>query len=334
MHGGAGLARNVAAKHVKTELLLPLDCDDILVPDAVRELVKRWKGVPVYPDLFMFGKQSHAHYQMMDFTCSIAENKLGFSSVCVLHSKEQWRSLDGWRTDLRWYEDGEYNARLMLTYCGLHVRQPLYGYRVHDYQTSKTIPRIEAKAYADEVLQKARSSVMGCPCKGKKFNKNIFGGMTMTQSNGDAMASFSIPGATDEPVLAQYVGGKGMAAHYYRGPKTRFAYKVEHGNFYRVDPRDVVYDPNQTGVSLFLAQAQSEPVVEEEKVVEEGVRTARQEPATRQPVEDTLPDIANMTINAVKGLPMTPDLARKLLAIEQRGKNRHKLVTYLQVKSK
>lgn len=45
---------------------------------------------------------------------------------------------------------------------------------------------------------------------------------------------------TGDSVSARYVGGRGKGAHIYRGPFTRYAYRVVEGATIRADPRDVI----------------------------------------------------------------------------------------------
>lgn len=90
------------------------------------------------------------------------------------------------------------------------------------------------------------------------------------------VAGSSLPmSVSSSSVQARYIGGKGKGKHYYRGPVTKFAYKVTHGDVVNVDPRDA--DANETvGRSMFIAVNPSDLAPAKAAIEEPSV--------TRQPV--------------------------------------------------
>ena len=136
-HRGVSYARNAATENAQTDLIFPLDSDDTLRLGAIEELVNIYDGTPLYPDVRKFGDEDIPHYNLLEFDCRHVYEKVGLASVGVLHSKEHWKSVGGWNEHIDFYEDGEYNARLMLSYCGKRYPQPLINYRIHAGQRTR-----------------------------------------------------------------------------------------------------------------------------------------------------------------------------------------------------
>lgn len=367
-HRGVSAARNIAANTASGELLFPIDCDDVLVPGALEEFLSHWDGRPVYSDLYKFGLEDVSHYQLLEFMCDHVKTKVGVAGIGVLHSKEQWSFVGGWDEDLDLYEDGEYNARLFLKYCAVHIKRPLYGYRMHDFQRTKLKAQQSVqmtKKVLSMIQRYGRSIEMGCCPGGRRGDTQPISGQgqsvaprvrdmrTMDQKVA------SLPGASGGKVWAEYKGGQGMGKHYYRGPHTRFAYKVKHGGLYEVDQQDTS-DPDDPGwaqKSMLVrvkgkeTPAPSPPIPAPQPVpAKEPVRRAARVPVSRKPVEEIeefiavlddfieeedvdtakgLPDISKVPYRQLVTLSLTPAQAKDLLRMEMEGRARKKHVAYL-----
>lgn len=151
----------------------------------------------------------------------------------------------------------------------------------------------------------------------------------------------ALPGSESERVRARYLGGKGKGPHYYKGIGTGYRYKVVYGGEYMVDPSDVVTEQHQVGLgrgrSLLLALEEVKPAEDDtfrapeeapaesgEEVVE---RTARVDvertPVTDDTEQEELPNLYDMTVWDVEQMEdLTPDMARKLIRLEEKGKDR------------
>lgn len=285
---GVSAARNAAVEQCRTTLIFPLDCDDILKDDAIKTLLEQWHGVPVYPDLELFGARNVAHYDLKDFSCERLASTISIASVNVLHAVEQWYEIGGWRSDIKLYEDGEYNGRLMAEYGGLRVPLPLVRYRQHKEQRSRAK---NAAEYGRDVTRIIGGYVMAGKCcgRGRSSGSNNGGAkqMTAAQNNGPKFYSRAsldqgtkLPGSTEERVLARYIGGRGRTAHYYRGPVTKFPYKVVHGAIIPVDARDTVASEADVARSLLVA-------IEQPKKKKEVVAPA---PSFFRPKEEPTPE--------------------------------------------
>lgn len=343
-HRGVSFARNVATNNVKTDLIFPLDCDDTLRLGAIEELVNIYDGTPLYSDVRKFGEEDEPHYRLLDFDCKHIYEKVGLASVGVLHSKKQWESIGRWNEHIDFYEDGEYNARLMLTYCGKHYPQPLINYRIHTGQRTRINKGRSAQQarYILSVIKEYPDMAGGCCGKGRKkkdFNSGADLGSALRSSKMTSIAD--LPGMQGDRVLAVYVGGKGGAKHYYKGTVTGYPYKVKYGDYYYVDPKDAKYDGDKVLRTLFIRVQKDGAKAKEVKPKSEKPqmfsRTPREDTVKKPVVEATktnrrpLPDIVNLRWQReIRHMEFTPEEASRLLAIEKSGKHRVKVVTHLQ----
>lgn len=234
---GVSHARNRAAYYATCGLLYPLDGDDRLAPNAIDKLLKYWDGMtPVYSDVAKFGAETDAHYQLLDFNCDHILKHVGFSSVNVLHPKKYWEQLGGWDEWLIFYEDGYYNARLFAQWCGVRCPEPLVEYRQHDNQRTKQF-KSQSATFAKIVADKIRRLDMACGgCSKSKMVRTTGSAPVMQPAATDVN---TLPGEQDGRILSQYIGGQGKARHYYKGPGTKFMYKVKYGDYVYADPMDV-----------------------------------------------------------------------------------------------
>jgi GT2 family glycosyltransferase len=348
---GVSYARNKAIEAVDTELILPLDCDDRFKPNTVTEMLAYWDihHVPVYSDVAKFGDINIPHYPLFDFACEHILKHVGFTAVSVLHSKAMWKQIGGYDESIEFYEDGEYNARLLGTYCGVRCPKPLVEYRIHAKQRTKTYEK-QSAYYAKLITEKVRNYEMACPgCSGKRrtnsLNSRNTGGQVMqsTQSLNAPQKPSEMPKMDDKGyVLVQYVGGRGRGTHWYNGLVTGNAYRVIEGLYLHVDKNDAREANDTHSHSFFVRVIQPEPVVKTavpvvrtpivEKVVVPTVRAAVSTSIARTPVWEA-PVIAKMRLVDIQNLELTPAQAAKLLEEEQNGRNRIKVVDWLTLKA-
>lgn len=355
---GVSHARNQAVAKATKDLILPLDCDDFLIPNAVRKMLSIWDTTPIYPDVSKFGLESEPHYVLPDFSCEVLTRFVGFASVNVLHTKRQWESIGGWDEQLDFYEDGEYNARLFGTFCGVHFKEPLVYYRIHEHQRTKQYEK-RSRGYALKILERIRRFDMACKsCGGGRRTQDL----KAIGANAPMAARFASQGSstpvpvqlangvqTDLPlefegkVLAVYIGGEGKGRHYYNGYVSKTAYKLKYGDTLYADPRDV-REPQQSGHPSLLVRVMRKlepapkvqvPVPTE---VVRAVKAAAVEPEPVKLVEEVaepapevvdLPDISNMTYDSILALDLDLETAKKLLVLEQHGLNRRKVTAHL-----
>lgn len=278
---GPSYARNRAAELANTELIFPLDCDDVLADGAIAKLYEVWDGTPVFPDLYKFGDKTDAHFRLLDWSCRLQKQKLGIAPVNVLHSKVQWEAIGGWdetfnRHDI--YEDSEYNVRLFYSYCAKNLHLPLVGYRQHAGSRIRQHADSDAELLARQMLQKIGGySDMACCGKGRKTLSNAPAQQPQTLMATQAVTTEQLPGANEGMVWATYTGGKGKLKHYYRGPKTKYPYKVTFMQVLQVDAEDARTKDEPAAKSQFV-------MIENENQKPKITRKAHQKPIKRSSV--------------------------------------------------
>lgn len=262
---GVSYARNRAIELAQTDIIIPLDCDDVMVENAVANLLTVYDGViPVYPDIYKFGLETVAHYPLLEFDCSLLTKYIGFTSVNILHRKAQWEAIGGYDETIDFYEDGEYNARLMGTFCGKRLPFPVIGYRMHESQRTKSYNAV-SKQYAVKLLDQVRRYKMACSsCGNKRKTANLGSVQTFSGAQGGVSITIgavpvNMPTMMNGMQLAQYVGGEGKARHYYNGYVSKKPYKVLFGDYLYADPRDLRDLSNTSNPSLLI---KIEPKVE------------------------------------------------------------------------
>lgn len=342
---GVSHARNEAVKQVPDgSLILPLDCDDTLKPGTVERLVSVWNGIPLYTDIAKFGLENIEHYVIMEWDCSHLFNFVGFTSVNVLHSKEQWKTIGGWDESIDFYEDGEYNARLFGNFCAKRFPEPLINYRIHAGQRTKKYCSL-SMVYAKKILAMVRRLDM--PCTGCGGKRRSGGGaaaprgskgssVQITGERGDNIMvdNASLPLQFEGKVLARYIGGKGKGKHYYQGIVSKMYYRsVQYGDLVYADSRDVS-KLNDAGTSKFVPIERSVaqkpvpvavpvavpapiPVV----VIEDTPRVPKvnieKEPVPEE-IDVSFEDISKMPLKDIKTLEISCEDAKELIAIEER----------------
>lgn len=344
---GVSFARNECVKLARTPLIYPLDCDDKLRPGAISTLEKLWKGVPIYSDMSKFGLVTDPHYELMNFHCDLITQYVGFTTVNVLHSVEQYYAIGGWDTLLDFYEDGEYNARLFARFCGYRHAEPLVEYRIHSTQRTKRYAK-NAAEYATRILERIRSLDMACTACGKRRSSvsnaaNISNAaksspLITTNTRGTVTEVLigesyrNVPLEFDGKVLALYVGGEGKMKHYYQGQGSKQSYKVRYGDHIYADPRDVrdAAATSDTRMLIRVMRREEQPVVTvtPQKVEVAPLPQPIEVPEMPKIVYD-LPDIVNMTLSDLKDTPLDGVDIPALIRMEARGKNRKQIIEWL-----
>jgi len=366
VNNGVSHARNEAVGRVPDNaLIFPLDCDDTIKDGAIDKLVSIWEGIPVYPDVAKFGDETIEHYVLLEWSCSHLLQFVGYTSVNVLHSKSQWKSIGGWNEKLDFYEDGEYNARLFGTYCARRFPEPLVNYRIHVGQRTKKYAG-KSKMYANKILESVRRLDMSCPgCGGRRSapttsSRSVSTASRISGNRGENIMvnNANLPIEFEGKVLATYEGGKGKGKHYYQGIGSKSFYKnVQFGDLVYADPRDVKRKSDIGSVSKLVlveraqpsapqpsapppiaAPATSEPVKASPSVAAKTDAVVTKTPklaVEKSPVvveeeeEVTGEEFSTMQIKDIKELDLSCEDAKELIKIEKFGSNRASVIKYL-----
>lgn len=259
---GAGHARNVGAKYAKSSLLLFLDADDTLTPDALEEMVISW-GIEkqiIYTDYagkaFMSYEQANTdktrllyydeklglavlRHNSAEFECERAVREPSkdlylWNLITSLVPKAWHDEIGGFDEKMSAWEDWDYWIRMARAgKCFYHIRKPLVVYRFY------TGTRRESGMQDFEKLIKYMQSkyskadkMPGCGCGGK--NRSIIVEAPLIRRDTKAMSNDSdvVLIYYDHPNVGQHkvVGYVTHTNYGYRGGGDRFYVRREDMN--------------------------------------------------------------------------------------------------------
>lgn len=155
-HRGVARCRNLAVRLAETEAILPLDGDDLLVPDAISQLVLLWDPKRlVYGDVQVLENDQPG--QVIHFPPYSFDGVLKFVTgpVVALHSKECWKAAGGWKAKYReGLEDVEYwIAAGAKGYCGVKLDTVILYYRRHPESRTKRMRRAFLQKTQEDLIR-------------------------------------------------------------------------------------------------------------------------------------------------------------------------------------
>ena len=131
---GLAAARNTGFRQASANFVLPLDCDDALEPDFLKETVALLTAAPpevafVFTDMRTTGSFSGILPRYLSRFDQLFLNRLPY---CLLLRKSAWQAVGGYDDMMRdGYEDWEFNIRLVVAgFRGLGIHRPLFLYYV------------------------------------------------------------------------------------------------------------------------------------------------------------------------------------------------------------
>jgi len=157
-NGGPSKARNEGVKISTGEYILPLDSDDIMLPNYVEEcinVITRDKNIsPVYCDTIHEGQM-----RGMEKRPEWSKERLiqgPFIVNCSMFSREAFDSVGGFDEDLKGWEDYDFWLRMMQEgYTGKRIPKPLFVYFHHEKDgTVSTIANQNMEALHKKILVK------------------------------------------------------------------------------------------------------------------------------------------------------------------------------------
>jgi len=354
---GVSMARNQAADAAKFALLLPLDADDKLAPDALAVFAEAWEnrgpaGI-IYSDVVMFGSDYANVYMAAEYDFRTLL-KATFMTVGCLHRKADWDRVGGWRLDMtQGLEDWEYWIALgELGVCGKKVAEPLYWYRRHPrgrLQWLKQNHDLWDRAY--QAMRELHKDVyngrfpMGC-CGGSKpaagARRPLHGGVPRS-----AAVKLPAPTAKEGAVLLAYYGNR-AGDFIITGGVTRTKYKVpgRGGIVELAGSRQQGVNPADLKWFLSVNQGRDFRPVEAARPADpapapmpkpapvpkpEPIRDEVWQPEIMEPVDapGPVPDIQSMTVREIFEMDLEPDVALALLGQEEAGKGRKTVTDFL-----
>jgi hypothetical protein len=249
---GPGAARNAGIVVARGPLMLFLDADDYLAPDALDHMARAYvaaDGQYIYTDWFALrGGEMEAH-QVDDYT-QAGWLERGVHAVTALIPSEHVRGVGGFDAKMRGWEDWDFFIKLAISgVCGRRLAEPLLIYRQH----TGTV-REQSLANKDALLSGLRNRYAGyalgeqamSSCCGGNADTVLAAKAALARANGPAGAEVAfLPiqhTASEGPptVRFKFIGPQrgGMS---FKGPVSGLSYIFGNNTMdqYRdVDPRD------------------------------------------------------------------------------------------------
>jgi glycosyltransferase involved in cell wall biosynthesis len=250
---GVAAARNYAVEKSTSPLILPVDADDKLPPNALNRYLWAWHNGGsasgfVYTDVHMFGVDFQRHYKApgYDFTRLMASTLM---VVGCLHRKSDWEKVGGWDDRLQGgLEDWEYWLRMgEHGVCGFLLSEQLYHYRRHAVGRLATLKLEPARWQQQYKLMRG-------------LHQDIYNGRFPEMCCGSAASSSRRLGAGRGPAPASAskpIGANGVELTYIGGQKGSFGIKAPPSSRrYRVPGKNATFKVLPQDVDFFLRYAQ------------------------------------------------------------------------------
>jgi len=281
---GPGAARNAGIAMARAPLMLFLDADDYLAPDALEKMLRLYidsDGQYIYSDWFALrGGQMEAH-QVDDYT-QAGWLERGVHAVTALIPSEHVRGVGGFDETMRGWEDWDFFIKLAISgVCGRRLPEPLLIYRQHTgtiRERSLTNKDELLAALKDRYAKYATGDEAMSSCCGGNADTLLAAKAALARANGPAGAEAAFlpiqSAASEGPSTARlkFIGKQRGAMTFVGKPSGR---QYRFGNnaleqYGDVDPRDVahfltfpdfelVYQPAQP---IIAPQAEAAPVAQ------------------------------------------------------------------------
>jgi len=345
---GVSAARNQAAEAAQGELLLPLDADDKLAPDALPKFLEAWDkrgdASIIYSDVVMFGSDYARVYLAAEYSFTTLL-RATFMTVGCLHRKADWERIGGWRLDMsQGLEDWEYWLAMgEAGVCGKRVAEPLYWYRRHPrgrLQWLKANHDLWNRAYL-AMRELHKDSYNG------RYPMGCCGG-----SRAKAVRRAAVPVSRAATAAAPRPAGGGLVQMVYRGPRkgdfaltggvTRTRYRVPgpgefvhqvKGSVRGIKAGDVAWFRSVgRGKEFQVVEApKPAPAVKPAPVVEKPAGPVEKWDLDVMEAEAVdVPDIQDMSVKDIKVTAFAPEVVPVLLEQERGGKNRKSVIKHLE----
>jgi glycosyltransferase involved in cell wall biosynthesis len=225
---GAGKARNIGLENASAPLVLFLDADDWLQPDALQRMLEAHvdsDGRYIYSGWLAINGDRVAvdeppAYSQAEWLYS------GQHAVSALIPLEWCRAVGGFDEEVVGWEDWDFFVKLAVNgYCGAHVMAPLLAYRQHTGTRRETSLKNKERLltqFRERYAEYAKGKAMAGCCGGGQAGKTILaakrsltgpGGIPMEESN-EATVSQVGEGIPDNYVRMEYTGTRQGAVTY------------------------------------------------------------------------------------------------------------------------
>ena len=322
---GAGVARNLGAKHARGKYLLFLDADDWLYPEAIEKMVKTWdeSGAIAYSDyvgkaiiddeyakrlgdrlLHRDAKSGEAviRYSAMDYDCERAireprdmSRPYIWNLITSLTPAAWHKEIGGFDESMESWEDWDYWIRMAKAgKCFKRIPEPLVVYRFYTGGRREHGASI-SKSLVQYLLNKYEVYTMGqCGCntaKAKMRNPVITAKSTQNVIKDEDM------------VLVRYLSAN-RGQHLVVGAATgrRYNYHAGGDQFY-------VLKPDADAAKHLFLPIERQAITKEQQILD----TPPPAPiAQKLPIASTLPATMPFDIGLIPGV--TPNIEKQLLS--------------------
>lgn len=223
---GPAIARNIGAKLAQGRVIVPLDADDFLNPEALRKMYDIWQkhGGYVYTD-WVVAETQEVH-QTLDWDADSFSRQLTHA-VTAMYPTEMWNKVGGFPEDMHGWEDWGFVLKLITAgCCGTRIPEPLFYYRMNGGQRREQM-FASKEANKEEILERwgeyinGGKSLMGCGCGSGGGAIVTSGSAANAAARGEAMANTVV--AVDDMIMLEYQGASGTRT--YVGQATRQSYR-------------------------------------------------------------------------------------------------------------
>jgi glycosyltransferase involved in cell wall biosynthesis len=226
---GVARARNMGVLAASAPLFVPLDADDTLEMDALKELlaVHDKFGGYVYSDWYdKWESKEMAVWETQEYDARLLLTKGCLHSVTGLFAKDDWERVGGYDEQLSAWEDWDFQLKLAeVGCCGTRIPRPLFTYRKDtglrreenqgQFEQSK-----QGIADKFEPYFSGRKKLMGCSRCPHGGGGRVAATIQPSQSKLETPA-----GDENGYVVVEYIGTR-MGSRTFRGPtgtKYRFS---------------------------------------------------------------------------------------------------------------
>lgn len=249
---GPAAARNAGLALARAPLVLFLDADDYLTPDALRVMVEAYaaSGEYIYSDWYALRAGQMIEHQAPDYRRE-AWLETGQHAVTALIETEHARAVGGFDATMPGWEDWDFFIKLAIRgVCGRRVAQPLLVYR----QETGTV-RESSLAQKDALLALLRDRYAGyatgelpmSTCCGGSADALLAAKRALALANGETpgpAAELADSGIVEPAVVRMEFTGSQRGAVSYLGRPSGRAYLGGNNPFDKyidADPRDVAH---------------------------------------------------------------------------------------------